>query len=174
MLNLTFPTFPNLQTSRLRLRQLRKEDAPEILILRSDPIILEHIPIKKASSLNDALEYIEMINEGVAKGEWILWGITTSEEDKLIGSICFWNVSKEAGTGEIGYVLLPAYHRKGLMTEAVVECLNFGFKQIQFKGIDAVLTPKNVNSVGLLKKVGFVLDEGFEKKGEVRYCLMSY
>lgn len=172
-MNLNFSPFPDLQTPRLRLRPMRLEDAPEVLILRSDPEVLRYIPIKPAKHLQDARKYIEMINTGISDGEWILWGICLKEADQLIGTICFWNISKENATGEIGYVLLPSHHRKGLMTEAVKEALAFGFKEIGFQNIEAVLTPENTNSVGLLKKYKFSLDRDFKEEEEVCYVLSA-
>lgn len=172
-MNLHFSPFPQLHTPRLQLRPLRPTDAPEIFLLRSDPTVLKYLPITPAKSLQDAHDYIEMINTGIANNEWILWGITLGDRESLIGTICFWNIDKEQESGEIGYVLLPQYHRQGIMSEATQAALDYALETIQFKVIEAVLTPKNSNSIGLLKKFDFYLDPQFNQAGEVRYQLLA-
>lgn len=172
-MNLNFTPFPVLETPRLQLRALCMEDAPEILLLRSDPIVLRYIPITPARNLQDARDYMEMINTGIAENEWIMWGICKKESEALIGTICFWNIAQERSSGEIGYVLLPEFHRQGIMSEAVEKALSYGFEKIDFRTIEAVLTPKNSNSTGLLEKFNFHLDPQFEEEGEVRYQLSN-
>ena len=52
-----FP-FPNIDTKRLSLRQLKAEDENEIFIFRSDKRILEYLDIPVAESIDDAVKYI--------------------------------------------------------------------------------------------------------------------
>ena len=114
-----FTPFPNLETDRLALRQLKQEDENEIYFMRSDKGVLEFIDIPFAKNLDDARVYIDMINGGIAKDEWIFWGITLKEDfSKIIGTICLWNISKEVNKAEIGYILHPNFQGKGMMQEA--------------------------------------------------------
>ena len=101
-INLT--PFPNLSTERLTLRQLNLQDDNEIFFLRSDERVLKYLVIPKANSIEEARAFIHKINNGSA-----YWAICLKNETKLIGTICFWNISKEENKAEIGYVLHPGY-----------------------------------------------------------------
>ena len=37
------------------------------------------------------------------KNEVVLWGITLKGDDKVIGSICYWNILEDELKAEIGY-----------------------------------------------------------------------
>ncbi len=156
---ISFTPFPNLSTDRLILRQLQIDDENEILFLRSDERMLEFTGIPKAKSLDDARAYIEKINKGIAADEWIMWGITLKENDrKIIGTICFWNLSKEKNKAEIGYVLHPDFWGKGIMQEAAERVIVFGFETMKLDFIDTDLDPKNQRSIKLLERNHFVLN----------------
>lgn len=86
-------------------------------------------------------------------------GITLKSEPKLLGTICLWNFSQDRKTAELGYELLPEYHGKGMMTEAVNCLLNYGFTDLNLKKIEAFTNEKNLNSIKLLQKSKFVLNE---------------
>lgn len=62
-----FSNFPVLQTPRLVLRKLEKDDAPGVFRLRSDAAVMKYIPRPLAVNINDAIIHIEMIQDLVAK-----------------------------------------------------------------------------------------------------------
>jgi ribosomal-protein-alanine N-acetyltransferase len=138
--------------------------------MRSDEGVLEFIDIPVAKTLEDAKAYIDMINKGVNENRWISWGIARKENvDKLIGSICLWNISIEENRAEIGYVLHPDFQGKGIMQEAVEKVIDIGFNTIKFDSINANLHSKNEKSLKLLKRNNFVFEK--EKDDYVIYIL---
>ena len=151
-----FNPFPNLETQRLDFRQLRLEDSPELFVLRSDEVVLQYLDIPVAKSLEEVQQYIEKINNGIAEEEWIMWGITLKGDDRLVGTICFWNVEKAISKAELGYVLHPDFHRQGIMTEAIAKIVDYGFQQMDLQLIDACPTPDNLGSIKVLERNGFV------------------
>ena len=83
--------------------------------------------------------------------EWILWGITLQENSqKVIGSICLWNLSPEENKAEIGYVLHPDFQGKGYMQEAVEQVIKYGFQTTGLNIIDANFHTENKKSFKLL------------------------
>ena len=46
---------------------------------------------------------------------------------KVIGSICYWRLLKQHYRAEIGYALHPQYWKKGLMKEAILKVLDYGY-----------------------------------------------
>src|SRR3982751_1592761 len=115
----SFTPFPVLTTTRLLLRRLSIDDAPEIFALRSDPIVNKYLERIKARSIEDAVDFIKKINFGIDADQSIYWAISFKGELGLIGTICLWNFSDEENKAEIGYELLPSYHGKGIMHEAL-------------------------------------------------------
>ena len=92
------------------------------------------------------------------------WGITTADDATLIGTICLWNIIPEKETAEIGYELLPTFHGKGFMQEAIVKVIDHVFEAAGFKTIEAVPRADNERSVKLLEKNKFKRDREAEKR----------
>lgn len=122
-----FIPFPELRTERLLLRKVEMNDSPEVLFLRSDPTILQYLSKEPAQSLKEAEDFITRITNDLENGDGIAWGIALNEyPGKLIGNIGFWRMQKEHYRSEIGYVLNPAYWRKGIIKEAMAAVLEHG------------------------------------------------
>jgi len=163
MLELNFKPFPILFTERLTLREIDEEDASEIFFLRSDKEVLRFLDRDPAKSINDAVLWIQMISEGVGNNEHIAWAISLRNERKLIGTISFWNVKKEHYRAEIGYALHPSHQGKGLMQEAMICVLDYGFKTMKLHSVEANVNPDNAASIKLLEKNSFVR-EGYYRE----------
>jgi ribosomal-protein-alanine N-acetyltransferase len=155
MLNLNFTPFPNLTTARLLLRQLNAGDDNEIFRLRSNDSVNKYLNRPKANSIDEARAFINKINNGIQNNESLYWGITHKENSTLIGTICLWNISKENGTADIGYELIPEYQGKGIMQEALLKVAEFGFNILKLKAIEACTHPGNEGSIKLLTKNDF-------------------
>ena len=156
MIEINLTPFPKLVTDRLVLRELRMEDAEEIYLLRSDESVNALIDRATATSIEDAYSFINKILSAQNNNESIMWVIALKDDPKLIGTICCWNIVKEKDEAEVGYELLPPYHGKGIMHEALKKVIAYGFDILKLKKI--VAEPKNINlnSIKLLEKCGFV------------------
>ena len=171
MLGLNFTPFPELKTERLLLRRLEKTDANEMFFLRSNEDVLRYLGKEPATSVKEAEEFIVKINKAVDDNESILWGIAlSSDRAVVIGTICLWNLQKEHYRGEIGYLLHPDHWRKGIMKEAIICVLDYGFNVLKLHRIEALLTPGNIASSAILESTGFIkeahLKENFYFRGE--------
>jgi ribosomal-protein-alanine N-acetyltransferase len=156
MLQFNFNPFPILFTERLVLRQITNEDATEIFFLRSDKEVLQFLDRDPATSIDDAVQWIKTINEGVSNNEYIAWAMTLKKEPTLIGTVSFWNIKKEHYRAEIGYALHPLFQGKGLMQEAMTVVLNYGFKVMNLHSVEANVNPENAASIKLLERNNFV------------------
>jgi ribosomal-protein-alanine N-acetyltransferase len=158
MLNLNFTPFPNLFTERLILRQLEIGDVNEIFALRSSDDVNRFLDRPKTTTIDEAKQFIYKINEGINKNEWLYWAITLKKETGLIGTICYWNISKENNRAEVGYELHPHFQGKGIMQEAILKVIDFEFGQLKLKTITAVPSGDNLKSRKLLEKNNFKID----------------
>lgn len=150
-----FIPFPRLETERLILRQATKNDCEEILFLRSDKYINQYIKRPTPRNIRDAEKFVTKITRGIEKGENMYWAITIKGRTKMIGSISLWNFSSDRTKGEVGYDLSPEFQNQGIMSEALKEVLNFGFKNLELDEIEAFTHYKNEASKRMLIKNNF-------------------
>lgn len=163
------PAFPTLHTSRLILRDLRLADLEKFYELRSDPAVtLPYYAEPKTREQAEAKLHALMRDN--AARESLTWCIAhAAEPETLIGTICLWNF--RGTTAEIGYDLLPAYHRQGIMREAAARVIDYGFTELGLTTIDALVNPRNAPSCRLLEELGFQQGETSieqEKDGVIR------
>ena len=155
MNRLNFSPFPELATKNLVLRKISDEDINEFYILKSDPRLLIHYEANPRT-FEETKKKLKIINEDMRKNEVVLWGITLKGDDKVIGSICFWNISEDELKAEIGYELMVEWQGKGVIQEAIQAVIKYGFDQMELQEIEAVPISKNIRSVKLLEKFNFV------------------
>ncbi len=173
MLTLNFSPFPILKTDRLILRRLTIEDENEIFFLRSDEIINRYVDRPKPNSLEDARNHIDKLNNGIDNNELVFWGITLLHHLPIIGTICFWNISKENYTAEVGFDLMPVFQGKGIMKEAFSEVIRHGFEILKVRRLVAWVNHENSRSISLLSKFNFIRDMSEEEKtGKIELCNM--
>ena len=156
MLQLNFEPFPNLETERLHLRRVTATDVEEILELRSNAETMKFIPRPLLKTEEDALAHIASIDSKIESQEGINWAITLKGSQKLIGVIGHYRIRPEHYRAEVGYMLLPQFHGKGIIPEAIKEVVKFGFEQIKLHSIEAIIDPANLASEKVLLKNGFI------------------
>jgi ribosomal-protein-alanine N-acetyltransferase len=96
------------------LRSLQPTDANEVFALRSDDNVNKYIERKKATSIEDAYRFIEMIAKNVSNNETLLWAIELKQTHAFAGTVLLWNINKEKDEIELGYELLPHIMEKEL------------------------------------------------------------
>ena len=158
-----FTPFPNLLTKRLNLRQIKPTDENEIFFLRSNERVMRYIDRPRAKSVDDSRQFIKSINEAIAKSDTIVWAITLKNDPKLIGTIGFVQIFKEHFRAEIGFVLHPDFHGKGIMHKAISKVLEYGFDKMKLHSVEANVNPDNLASIKLLEKNSFVREAYFKE-----------
>ena len=162
MLNLNFEPFPIIETEDFVLRRLQFSDVVAILKVRSNPEIMKYIPRPLLKDKDEALEHIKTISTVLENKEGINWAISKKTESDMIGIIGFYRIQEANRRAEIGYMLLPEHHGKGILTRIVKEVINYGFKEMQLHSISAVIDPENCASARVLEKNNFI------KEGHLR------
>ncbi len=164
---------PIVQSDFLTLRPYTKEDIEQIILIRSDEVSNEYLHREAPKSVEDIEKHLNFILEGVANEKWYNWGIVLPGDDKIIGTICLWNIDLPAQYAEIGYELLTTHKRKGLMSQAITMVLDFGFHQAGFKSIGAYTRMDNLPSSNILIKQGFILTPNKDAKEFEHYYEVS-
>jgi ribosomal-protein-alanine N-acetyltransferase len=159
MENKNFVTFPILSTERLTLRQLSESDVQEIFLLRSETSINKYLGRQPSKTLKDALQFIEKIKNY----NLTYWAIVQKGSEKLVGTICLFDVSEEVGKCEIGYELLTEYQGNGIMREAAQKIIEYSVQTLGLKTIEAYTHKDNQRSSNLLKELKFTNTESVDE-----------
>ena len=163
LLNIPKNKVPILETERLILNEQTENDLQEIFRLRSEPQVMRYIDRVPAEDIEDAHKFLNVIKESSNNGLGVSWGIRLKGSPKLIGNMGYWRMLPEHFRAEIGYALLPEYHRQGIMHEALHAVLNYGFTQMNLHTVMADINPLNKASRALLLKTGFNCEAYFKE-----------
>lgn len=170
-----FSAFPQIETSRLLLREIVPADQDAIFTIFGDAETARYLDDDVLTEPEQAVEIIDWV-AGIFKQKYGLrWGITLKgDPDSLIGT-CGYNVWHRPGAGGeiprsgvkgiIGYDLVRGHWRQGIMTEALTAMLRFGFDRMALNRIEAEVEPGNVASETLLRKLGFRLEGTLRESG---------
>lgn len=171
-----FSPFPNIRTERLFIRELDESDAQSIFDIRSNDNVVRYINRNKQINIQEAIDFIAKMNEGVKNNSWIIWAITLKSNKSLIGTVCLWNFSYDRKTAEIGYEIHPDHQGNGLMHEALVSIIKYGFDLLGLENIEAFTHYENKTSIKLLNKLNFkTLNQNkIEENGFVIYSLTKF
>jgi ribosomal-protein-alanine N-acetyltransferase len=176
-----FSNIPTLKTSRLRLRGMRASDAIDMFEYASKPEVTEFLLWSAHKSRAYTEEYLKYIENRYAVGDFFDWAVIDLASEKMIGTCGFTSIDTIHNVGEIGYVLNPAYHRKGIACEAAREVMKFGFSELSLHRIEARFMKGNDASRSVMEKLGMTF-EGFSRdamlvKGEYKtigvYSILS-
>ncbi len=125
----------------------------------------EYTDTKLDESLEETKLYINKMNNGIDEDKWIIWAIEHRQSKKVIGTISIWNINLEERNAELAYGIAVSHQNKGLMKEALLSIIDYGFNCINLNSLEAYTEENNINSIKLLEKckfieVGRVDDEG--------------
>ncbi len=169
--------FPQLETERLLLREVRPEDCAAIFCNYTDPQVTEHF-MEPLTDLQQAATIVEEYIAYHQTGTGIVWAITLKGSPTLVGTCGYEVLSPYDQRGEIGYDLARAYWGQGIMREALQAVIAYSFTQLALNRIQAYVLTENARSIGLLRRLHFetegVLREYRRFKGKFSdWVLMS-
>lgn len=149
-------TFPVLETNRLVLRKITKDDANSILRYLSDKEVMKYYGLNPFTSLDDALEEISWYQSIYENKTGIRWGITLKDQGIVVGSCGFHGTVSQHYRTDIGFELSKEQWGKGIAFEAVEAIIKYGFEHLNFHRIQALIEPPNLSSQKLVEKLGFI------------------
>lgn len=148
--------FPELETNRLRLRELTPADAPTIFAIHGNAPAMRFFGTDPLVNVNEARNLIEkfaswraMPNPGVR------WGLEEKTTSLLVGTCGLFGWNREWCKCGTGYELSPEARGRGYMREALVAVFSWGFAQMHLNRIEAQVHADNAPSLALAEKLGF-------------------
>lgn len=148
---------PNLDTTRLRLRNFKPEDAAEVQALAGDLRIAD-TTLRVPHPYEDGMaeEFITYLAEVRAKGKEAVFAIERKEDGIFLGAIGLAYI--ENGEAELGYWIGVPYWNRGYATEAGLAILRYAFFDLGLKRVHANHFQRNPASGRVLQKLGMKLD----------------
>ncbi|MCT1902872.1 GNAT family N-acetyltransferase [Oceanobacillus sojae] len=157
--------FPDLETDRLILRNIGREDIDFIYRLFSNEKVCEFLYDEELfTTKNEAAEFVDWNSEPERKGynRWIL--VTKDNDHQQIGTCGYDCWDRANNIAEIGYDLWYEYWGQGYMKEALISAIKSGFDNMKLNRINAYVALGNVNSIKLLEKLGFKKEGIYREK----------
>lgn len=152
--------FPDLETPRLRLREIVESDAPALLAIHGDGASMQWFGTDPLPDLNAARELVAVFagwrrqpNPGVR------WALERKGRPGLVGTCGLFGWHRPWAKCATGYELHPRVRGQGLMQEALTAVFDWGFGHMGLNRIEAQVHPDNAASIRLVRRLGFV-EEG--------------
>ncbi|WP_303310375.1 GNAT family N-acetyltransferase [Hymenobacter sp. BT730] len=148
-----------LVTSRLLLRPWQPTDGQALLALidAERPRILADFPNTTAAvqDLSSADEFISRKRQEWEQHQAFQLSIWLRETEQLLGFISFKPVDWSVPKSELAYLVAAGYEGRGLMTEAGLATLQWGFEELGLARVFCYIKPQNARSLALAKRLGF-------------------
>lgn len=162
-----------LETSRLILRYLTKDDLDNLVILDSDPDVMRFInggiPVAREAIAKNFLPYVTSYNQrddGLG-----FWAILTKSDREFIGWIFLrpevdfellqrLNLA-ESNAIELGYRIRKQSWSQGYTTEASLTLVHKSFAEFNAQKIVAWALAENKASIRVMEKIGMELQQKY-------------
>jgi ribosomal-protein-alanine N-acetyltransferase len=152
--------FPQLDTERLVLRELKLDDADIIFPHFASEEVVRYEDAKPAASTKDVTDIIEWGSNLASNKAGILWGIFRKGDGAFLGQINYVarpdnNFIGTTHRAEIGFDLTPQYWGNGYVSEAISRVIKFIFSCTEISRIEAIVHTENSRSLKVLTRLGF-------------------
>lgn len=150
-----------ITTGRLSMNLLSVQDDAFILKLVNTPRWLTFIGDRNIHSAEDAIAYINKINN---TPNFIYWTVRLKQSNQAIGVITFLKRSYLSHF-DIGFAFLPEHCGHGYAFEAASEVLSLVTRISEHSIVLATTIPANMTSINLLTRLGFRFKMEIEEGG---------
>jgi len=149
-----------LETERLRLRDMRRDDYPALCkMLKDDDVMYAW---EGALSEEEVQDWMDRNFERYAKYGYGCWAVElkNSPAGEMIGQ-CGITMLKYNGTEvpEISYIFQKAYWHRGYATEAAIACKNYAFDKLNIHEIFSDVRDNNIPSMNVLIRTGMTIKD---------------
>ncbi|HEY7808746.1 MAG TPA: GNAT family N-acetyltransferase [Allosphingosinicella sp.] len=150
---------PTVETARFRLRAIRENDLDGQAAMLADPEVMRFVggqPISREETWRKLIG---------AHGMWCLlgfgyWTLEDKATGTYLGQIGFADFKRDVvpsieGLPEMGWMLAPHAHGRGVATEAVLGALGWADMALPGRQIVAIIDEGNAPSIRVAEKAGF-------------------
>lgn len=150
-----------LTSDRVRLRDFRPEDVEDVFNYAADPLVTRFAGWEAHSTPYDSMAYIRRC----LADDWgpITFAVEHIAQGRVIGVVDIRIVSRLWGVGEIGYTIGRSYWGQGFNVEAGRLLVDYGFRVLCLRRIQAVCDTANRRSYRTMEKLGMVRERTIER-----------
>jgi RimJ/RimL family protein N-acetyltransferase len=140
----------------VRIEPWGEGDLPLLQKCLGDPVMMEHLggPMSPDQIVERQQRYEQMA--GTGKGR--MFKIVEAATDESVGSVGYWQrESSEGPVYETGWLVLPAFHGRGLATSATAQVIERARAEGKYPYLYAYPSVGNAPSNAICRKLGFTL-----------------
>ncbi len=142
-----------IETDRLILRELNRNDSLSFYNLNSDPEILKFTGDKPFSSVSEAEKFLINYSD-YNKNGFGRWAVILKETNCFIGW-CGLKLNEE-NLIDIGFRFFKKEWGKGYATESAKACIEYGFNHLNLNEIIGRASKDNISSIKVLEKINMM------------------
>ena len=159
-----FSSIPTLETERLILRKISLDDTDDMFEYAKNAEVTKCLTWSPHPDKGFTFEYISYLQSRYGTGDFFDWAVVSKDSGKMIGTCGFTRFFFQHNGAEIGYVLNPEYHGKGIATEALGRIIRYGFENLALERIEGKFMIENEASRRVMEKNGMIF-EGVRRNG---------
>jgi RimJ/RimL family protein N-acetyltransferase len=152
-----------LETERLLLRHLERDDLESLFALYRDPEIRRYFP-DGTLTRDETREELEWFLGGHPDDpELGLWATMHKESGEFIGrcGLLPWTIDDRPEV-EVAYLLARAYWGQGLATEAARAIVGHAFERLDVARLVCLIDPANGASIRVAERIGMTFEKQLE------------
>ena len=159
------------ETDRCVIRETTVEDVDHFYKIYSDPEITKYME-SLYPEIEQEKQYVrEYIEKVYAFYEFGVWTVVEKESGEVIGRAGF-SYRQGYDDPEIGYIIGVPWQRHGYAEEVCRAILEYGWQELNFTRVQALVETENEPSLTLCDKLGFTAVEEIEINGREFFRLM--
>jgi Acetyltransferases, including N-acetylases of ribosomal proteins len=158
-INFEFDYFPQLESDRFILREVKEQDCISLFEIYSDEETIKYQQMATMQTVEQAQKSVQAFRQGFKNRKFIRWCIAAKENDIVIGLITLHDFNTCNSQAEIGFMINKKYWRQNIMSEVAKEIIRFAFEVIRLQRLEASIHPDNIASIKLSEKLGFNREE---------------
>lgn len=145
---------PTRESTRVRLRPWRLDDAAIVQSVADDPLIPLITSVPTSGTLADAQSFVRR-QRGLGEGAGYAFAIALTDTDEAIGHIGLWTRHLDEGRATTGYWLAASHRRRGLLTDALAVLRDWAMRCEVISRLDLFVEPWNEGSWRAAESCGF-------------------
>lgn len=147
-----------LETERLLLRELTREDFDALLAIWGDAETMLYYPQAYSREMLEAA--LQRQFNSYANNGYGLWAMILKREQKLIGDCGFLHQEVDGVLElEVGYHVNRQYWGQGFAPEAAQACFEYGFHTLGRQRMISMIRPENLPSRRVAEKNGLRIEK---------------
>lgn len=144
-----------IKTKRLKLRPYRLEDIDSVHVYGSDKDIVKYM-LFGPNTYDESKNFVtKIINEYYTEDPVKHLEYAIELDGLMIGGISI-HIDFENKSGEMGWILNPKYHRKGIVSEAAEALKDYAIEKYTLLKVIAKCDSRNIASQGVMLKIGMI------------------